>query len=533
MLLLTPDMPIPLLDREYLGAEHTRLLVRTLRRTMYGGEGLEQVATEALATTYERHTRPSLVDLQRVLLGMERKGDTYTRRDRINGLALRIGRVIESFPGWSTTPAGAGLDLDVLRTHSWYFGFTTQTSTEDFLSTFVIEWLFARKRLLNDRTTSNVVFIDEAVPIFHDDTISGDAPLAPTLGLLREFRIGILLTANNVRALPAALKSNLYLQVVMNLSDHAEASEVAKTFGLTREEHEFLKHDLTRGTALCFLADRWRHTILATFAPPTADKVVHLAEWDAAKQRTKALAREVTSDTAAATGTMDSQPATLSPAPTSAALVIQKTSPNTAALNTAQRHFLTINCDLGIATVIEMYDRCHLKAMQGDRIKKRLIALNLITTTRIKVGNSRGKQATCLTPSETAYNMLGLKRPRLGRGSGPQHAWLLRTLHERIPNSAIEVNGADIAIAYNTETQAALFAALGELNISLNNGDSIAIEVELDPARTARPNLERNREYALVIIAAPRTELQTAKRIAKEYQNAIVVDVFALLEALA
>jgi hypothetical protein len=291
MLALTPQTPIPLLDRAHLRNEHARLLIRTLRRTLYGGEGLEQVATEALATTYERHPQPSLVDLHRVVLGMERKGDTYTRRDRIAGLALRLARIIDTYPGWSTTPAGEGLDLDLLRTRSWYFGFTVHTEIEDFLSTFLIEFLFARKRLLNDRTTQNVVSIDEAVPYFDRATISGDAALVPTLGLLREFQIGCIITANNIRTLPATLKSNLYLQIVLNLSDHTEAAEITKTFGLTPDQQEFLNHKLTRGTAIARLADRWRKPILATFPPPAFEKRITAAEWAAAQERTTANAR--------------------------------------------------------------------------------------------------------------------------------------------------------------------------------------------------------------------------------------------------
>jgi hypothetical protein len=213
---------------------------------------------------------------------------------------------------------------------------------------------------------------------------------------------------------------------------------------------------------------------------------------------------------------------------------MEKTSSNAALLNQVQREFLTRLCELGVATVIEMYQRCKCKPMQGDRIKKRLIALNLISATRINVGNGRGKAATALVPAQTAYEMLGSQRPKLGRGSGPQHAWLLRTLHERIPASAIEVNGCDIAIAYNDATHVSLIAGLCSCghDVSLNTGDSIAIEVELDPARTAKPNLERDRDYAIVIIAVPRNRLTRAARIAKEYHNAIAVEVFSLLDAL-
>lgn len=531
MLVLTPDMPIPLLDREHLGPEHARLFTRTARRTLYGAEGLEQVATEALSLTYDRCQRPTLVDLHRVLVGMERKGDTYTRRDRINGLALRISRIIDSYPGWATTPPGAGLDLDLLRTRSWYFGFTVHTPIEDFLSTFLIEWLFARKRLLNDRTTCNAILIDEAVPMFHDDTPSGEAPLVPTLGLLREFQVAIVLTANTVRALPAKLKSNLYFQVVMNLSDQAEVAEVSKTFGLTASEQEFLKHELTRGLAICFLADRWRHAVLAKFEPPVNDKVVSAAAWEEAKQRTRALAR--TQSVAAAASPI----ATVSPAPTPATPVCRKTTPNSAALNPAQRTYLEKLSTFGVATVKEMTDALGLHPQAADRIRKTLGPLNLICESRINVGSGRGKQhAIALMPTQTAYEMLGTRPPRLGRGSGPQHAWVLRTLRDRIPRAVIEgMSGADITIVFDDglhrRLRIALRAAAGR-EVPLHTGDTIAIEAETDASRTLEKNLDRDKDLSLIVVGVRRAHLEVARRIAKPFTNTIVIDVFALLDKL-
>jgi hypothetical protein len=562
MLTLTPATPLPLLDREHLGGEHTRLLIRTLRRALYGGEGLEQVATEGLALTYERHPRPTLVDLQRVVLGMERKGDTYTRRDRITGLAMRLARIIDAFPGWSTTPAGEGLDLDLLRTRSWYFGFTVHTEIEDFLSTFLIEYLFARKRLLNDRTTRSLVLIDEAVRFFHDQTISGDAALVPTLGLLREFQIGCIITANNVRSLPETLKSNLYLQITLNLTDHAETAEISRTFGLTSAQQEFLNQKLTRGLAIARLADRWRKPILATFPPPTFDKHISAEEWTAAQQRTDSQARrplaaregdESTSwqppaHAPTATASRDQPPRAATSIPASpVSSSAQHSAPDIAhnTLRTTPRPRIALNqhCTAMINDVANYpftlttpcFGRCELRLSEGDRALKRLLGLSFVETHRVRTGAGRGKTGNALRLTPAGWAWLG-RTPMKGTrgGDSVQHAFCIHELARRLPHSTIETLGVDLVIAYNAEEHEHLNRALETLSdrtIALNTGDLIALEIETSAPRVTGPrNVAKDAGFALTVIATFAQDLPSVQHLGAD--RVVVIDVLRLMDAL-
>jgi len=78
----------------------------------------------------------------------------------------------------------------------------------------------------------------------------------------------------------------------MNLTSAAESGEIARTFGLTPREHEYLNTKLTKGTCIIKLADAWRHPILATVPRNTADKAVAPSTWAAAHEGTRTIARQ-------------------------------------------------------------------------------------------------------------------------------------------------------------------------------------------------------------------------------------------------
>lgn len=108
--------------------------------------------------------------------------------------------------------------------------FQPESSTvaiSDFVAWRVPQRVFHRAHLMEDRFEAAEELCGRAggVSLSHDVRVYRDGKglgLAPrqknrsgTGGLLREFRIGILLTANNVRALPAALKSNLDAPIIV------------------------------------------------------------------------------------------------------------------------------------------------------------------------------------------------------------------------------------------------------------------------------------------------------------------------------
>lgn len=371
----------------------------------------------------------------------------------------------------------------------------------------------------------HLVIVEEGLLSFRNraNTISGTANLSALQGMGREVGISFYVTTNTLRQTDVALRSNVYFIAGFRPSNGEDAADLTRVLGLDDEQAADLP-SLPQGTVVLRIG-RIPYAIRATFPP--IDKTVDELAYNAARERTHAFCK------AAAREGVPTQPAPVgrrapSPPPTFATAVA-----NNALLNAAQRAFLLFIIERGICLVIETYDALRLKPMQGHRIQKRLLALGMLTATRIRVGNGRGKEATALTPTAIAYNTLRLAKPHLGRG-GPQHAWLLRTLRERIATATIETNGADIAVAYNSNAHANLRDALRSAghDVSLNDGDAVAIEVELDVTKTARPNLRRNDAFRLTIIAVPKTSVPTAQKIAMSFTNAVVVDVFAFLHAL-
>jgi hypothetical protein len=447
-LILHPEVALNIIQQpnEVSRAEHISTIVTCFARAFFGGEHLKQVLTDALQQAFAQHAQPSLADVLTILQRMSAKGDTFTRRDAISGVSLRLQRFAALYPGLFQTRAG--LTLDDLFTHSLYLPITTANEASEFTITFLIhELLFHQRRHQRRGGLAYVLVLDEGLSAWtaHASNIDRQPLLSYVQSMVREYGIGMIVTSTSVQLLDPLLKANLGTQIVMNLTSAAESSEIARTFGLTTEEHEFLNTRLVRGECIIKLADDWRHPILATFPRSTSDKSVSTSEWQAALERTNRLAqrralaaREEIASTAQptpapASALSSSPPARLAP------VVEQATSPNetsTLSLNERERKILTYIAQRGLLLVTELLAELHLHAMQESRTRKNLRALGLIEEQRIIVRSGRGGTAIALTLTAKAHEVLRLPRAHLGKG-GAQHRYVLRELRDRL-------GGADV-----------------------------------------------------------------------------------------
>lgn len=345
-----------------------------------------------------------------------------------------------------------------------------------------------------------------------------------TFPLLREFGISVGITANNYRSVPPSIRSSLYLQLVMNLTDAAEASDIARTFGLNNNQREYLDKHLTRGTCIMKLGDRWKHPVLANFPALDIEKTVTITAWQAALDRTYALAR-----TAAAREGMTGQPAPAKPSPAASHAVAAPLLTPRIALNTHAEVLLKHAATHGVVLTTEAFRDLALHPQAGTRAKKQLIDLALIAEERITIRRGRGGTAVAIRPTTSGYDRARVKRHGTRGGDSIQHEYLVRALANRISGARIDAlagsKACDLLIPYNGEKHQQLASVLG---ITPQSGDFLAIEVEVsNPEKTAPRNIARNSDAGI-----SHTIIATMTPLRRTPPGAIVVDVFALLEAL-
>jgi len=537
-LVIGPSTPIPLLEvPSWLSrAEYERLLTRVLRRTWWGGQGTEQIGGESLEKTYRAHDHPSVQDWHRTLLGLRQKGDTYNRVDRIEANAAKLAQFTDRYTSIATTPAGAGISLDLLCTRSMYFGFRLHTELEDLLATWLMELRFTHHRAHNCRALDTLYLIDESVLLLHEQTITETASIAPTFPLLREFGMACLLTTNNYRSLPDAVKSNVSTHGVLAVSDAREQDAIRATLGLSKAQSEYHAIHLAPGQFIFKTAGDWQRPTLATFDDVQVTKHITTEEWRAAEARTNALARPDFAVVMAAREEHESagqQPTAmpLASPPSRVAPVVQVELRHTTKradlpLNARQRAEAAYIAPRGVVLVAEVLRDLAFHPMQESRARKNLRALGLIEEHRIIVRSGRGGTAIALTATQKAYDELGIPKPHLGKG-GAAHQYYLRELRDHV-GATLEVHGADAVIAYDSGKHQRL---QDFLNISLNNGDAIAIEVEVSrPTATAQRNITRNTGFAITIIATLTRQVQTLRATLAD--RVLVVDVLQLLDAI-
>ncbi|HSQ05214.1 MAG TPA: DUF87 domain-containing protein [Burkholderiales bacterium] len=531
-LLVAPDTPLPLLEpppwmhRE----EYQRLVIRAIRSTWWGGQGTEQIGGESIDATYRAREHPSVADWLRALLDLRQKGDTYNRRDRIDATAAKLAQLIERYPGIATTSAGEGISPDLLCTRSIYFGFRLHTEVEDFLTTWLLELRFAYRRAHNIRHLDTLNVFDESVLLLHEHTITETASIAPTFPLLREFGTACLLTANNYDALPHAVKSNVSTHVVMAISDAREQRAISDTLGLDPRQRAYHATNLDTGQCIIKSDGTWKLPILAKFDNVQVTKSITADEWRSAQARTNQLAR--TRTPAAREGTKEPQPPTAQAPPASppsrVAPVVEKTSPNELPLNERERAEGIYTAERGVAPIAEILRDLQLHPMMESRARKTLIALGLVEEHRVVVRSGRGGTAILLMATQKAYEELGIAKPHLGRG-GASHRYYLRELRDHL-GATLEVHDADAVLSYNDERHAALQRVLG---IALNNGDTIAFEIELSNVRITAPRIaQRDEHFDHVIIATLPSKLDELQQCITRNERTILIDILRLLDAL-
>lgn len=526
-------------------AEHIATLIACFARAFFGGEHLKQVLTDALQQAFTQHDQPALADVMAILNTMGAKGDTFSRRDAITGVILRLQRFAALCPGMYHTRAG--LTLDDLFTHSLYLPITTATEASEFAVTFLIhDLLFHQRHAQRRGGLAYVIVLDEGLSTWnaHASNIDRQPLLSYVQSMVREYAIGMIVTSTSVQLLDPLLKANLGTQIVMNLTSAAESSEIARTFGLSPEEHDYLNTQLVRGECIIKLADDWRHPILATFPRSTTEKSVSASDWSAAIERTNHLAqrrasaaRERIASTGQPTPSQEAAPSSSPPARVAPVVEKAKVPPNArVALN---KHATALLRDVGenpYTLTTPSFRRCNLRLSEGERAKTTVTNLGFLQSHRVRTGAGRGKTGSALRLTPAGWEWLG-RTPAKGTrgGDSVQHAFLVHELARRIARSTVETLSVDLVIPYNTVDHANLLTAIHALSartIALNTGDLIAIEVECSrPEITAPRNVARDTGFALTVIAVL-GKMQQLQRTIGDADRVLIVDVLRLFDAL-
>lgn len=512
-LILTPDVALNILapDQSLSLTEFITLLIDVGATTLYAGEDYKQVMSKA----YEQALTTAgatMHDVIAAISALPNKGETYKFRDAQRGAEERHQRLINRYPGLHTSGAPG---LDALFDRSMYVPLTHMTETEDFLVTLLVRRLFHYHEQHRGTGLRHLVTVDEGVLSFRNraDTITGRASLSSLQGMGRSMGISFYVTTNALRLTDEGLRSNVYLTAAFRPANGEDASHLKRALSLNDTQTAYL-NQMPRGEVLLKIG-RVPHPIIATFdaIPTTRD--------DGAYERAQARTREyVAARTAAAKEEVTRQQPAL-PAPPR---LLPAAEEPKIALNTNEEKLLRFIGEHRVVLTTE----CDLHPQVLMRAKKKLLTLGLITEERITARQGRGGQANALglTPSGTSW--LRLTTGGAG-GGGLQHQYLARQLIEYIPGAAREVSlggkRVDVLVTY-TDEHAWIAAVAG---IAPNDGEHVAIEVEVSqPQKTAPSNIEKNRAagVAFTITAVLPSEVG---RTRAALPDAIVVNIFDLL----
>lgn len=533
-LIIDSDAPLNLLQRPtFLSApEHQAVFTTVLARSLYGGEHLKQIIGSAFEALGPNDT---LEDLARHVEQGAAKNGTYAERDATRGGLLRLQRIGQLYPGLYRTRHG--LPLEELLRRSMYLPVKIQTEVDEFIFAYLIHLLFLYQRSRAHRPElSHLIQMDEGILSWNRNPstkIEGMPLLSYLQSMIREFGIGMLISTTSVHLLDPLLRSNTFTRIALNVTDHFEASEIARSFGLSDRQREYFQRGLTRGECIIKFADDWTHPILASYPRNTESKIVSAVAWETARRRTAALVPPpplpVILTPAAREGT-NGQPATVErPSPSAAHANAAPLIRKQVALNTHAERLLTYCARHGVVITSEAFRDLELHPQAGTRAKKHLLDLGLIEEERITIRRGRGGTAVALRPTASGYLRAGIKRHGTRGGDSIQHEYLVRALATRISGARIDARAGtkacDVLIPYNDAQHPRLAGLLGT---TPRDGDFIAIEVEVsDPERTAPRNIARNTDAGIA-----HTIIATMAPLRRTVPGTIVVDVFALLEAL-
>jgi hypothetical protein len=187
------------------------------------------------------------------------------------------------------------------------------------------------------------------------------------------------------------------------------------------------------------------------------------------------------------------------------------------------------------------YRRCVLLLAQGDRSRAQVERLGLLCATRVTCGRGRGKTGIALSLLAEAWRVLGRSPTKgLRGGSSVAHNHCVFELHRRIPGSLIEEylgsKAVDLAIPFITELHEPFYRAITQLTgraSHLEDGDIIALEVEISaPSRSSVTNAEKDAAAGVALTVLAIADRQPERLALILPSNTVVVDVYALLDAL-
>lgn len=413
----------------------------------------------------------------------------------------------------------------------------TLTPATRFVTWLLIIERFAylQHRAHRDRVHT-VVFLDEAQTSLskRTQTISG-LPSTPVqlLPTTREHGLQFVVATPSWTELDPLVLSQFQVQIALQPSDGRELDAITKSFRLTPAQAR-LTSSMQRGTALGKIRGLGQ-PFLFTYEPFREQKDIAPATVSAARARAERFcnasnssAREGIASNGQPTPAQESAPSS-SPPSRVAPVVEQTIPPNTAkrtvSLNERERKILTYIAQRGVLLVTELHAELHLHAMQESRTRKNLRALGLIEEHRITTRSGRGGTSIALTLTQKAHEELHLAKAHLGKG-GPAHRYYLRCLRDHL-GATLEVEQTDAVIAYNSKRHERLQAALG---IALNDGETIAIEVEVSNPRMTTPRIAaRNNRFTHTIIATLPQHVEKL-RTTHQHSSIVVINILALLD---
>ncbi|HPR63695.1 MAG TPA: DUF87 domain-containing protein [Thermoanaerobaculia bacterium] len=563
-LIITPESLFNLMQKpSYLSLnDHIFLFINCFRKTFYGAELVTQVLHEALNKAYSQKTHPTIHDLIEIVDSLYTKSDTYARRDAIRGTVLRLKRFSADFPGPSRSPGG--ISMDELWNHSICIPVKNISSeTHKFIFTYLVQSLFLRNRHRNIRDgLTHVVYTDEGHETWSMDQANIDrVPLLSSFqSQFREFSIGFFITTTCFSKLHDLVRSNTNCFICLTQTNHKDVAAISQTFNLSKEQLEFLNVKMTKGQAIVKFSETWRDPILATFPPLLIPKDLPTSEWSAAVERINKYA-----------------PLALPPAilvePEQEKPIVEEQEPKHEKparnqLNTNEKQLLKASAKR-IQTSMDAYQTADLHPDQGNRCKKKLIALGFLVEKKILIKPGRGGLAKVLLPTQKALECFNLKQEKSSRGGdGPQHRYLSETISSLIPKAEIEFSinekSVDVFFIYLEKEHKEFVSALkdsiffyiedkgakhsnffhieekasrGLTNSPFQEGELIALEVECsDIRKTALSNIKKNHAVGIswTVFGVLPKEVDRLKTLLKNETTPGIcaVDVLKFLEGL-
>jgi hypothetical protein len=480
---------------------------------------------------------------------------------------------------------------DALHETSLYCPITgTLTPATRFVLWLVIIERFAylQRQQHRDRGPHTAVFLDEAQTSLskRTQTVSG-LPSTPVqlLPTTREHGMQFIVATPSWTELDPLVLSQFQVQVALQPSDGRELDAIAKSFRLTPAMSRFAA-GMQRGTAIGKIRGI-EHPFLFTYQPFEQTKDIDEHTRAAARARAERF-NTIASNTLAAREGNESNGQQAPPPPPAAApsashavaapllkpetahnthneeipsnptvsvplaLEESKTAPNGAqatapthaprprvALNKHATALLQDVADHPFTLCTKAYRRRGLLLAQGDRARAQLERLDLLRATRVTCGRGRGRSGIALSLRPDAWRVLGHKAAKgLRGGSGDQHSFCVFELSRCIPGSLIEEyfdgKPVDLAIPFNSDKHEPFYRAIAALTGEtphLDDGDIVAVEVEISDLRSVRNAVKNNAAgIALTILAIADRQPERLRLLLPH--NTVVLDVYALMDVL-